>query len=114
MLLQNKILESYIIYLQEVDRLAEKVQSKVHGGRARNERFGSVDQVGVNIPAGIVNGAEGSQNSVTGILAQIGWEGAIHAKFLNQATDLLLAGRRVRLEVLQMALDVATNCKIDI
>lgn len=109
--LQNKILESYILYLQEVDRLAEKVQSKVHRGRARNERFGSVDQVGVNIPAGIVNGAEGSQNSVTGILAQIGWEGTIHAKFLNQTTDLLLAGRRVRLDVLQMALDVATDCK---
>ena len=97
-------------YLKEVDGVAEEVQGQVHGGRAGQERLGGVDDVGIDLPAGVVDGAEVGVGEVAGVLAEINLEAAIQLELVDQAAHLLLTGGLVLLQVGHVRHDEATDC----
>ena len=96
-------------YLEEIDRLSKEVQSQVHGSRTGDEGLGGINDVGIDIPAGVVDGAKVSDDQVARIFAQVMGERPLQAQLLHQAANVLLSGRRVRFDVVQGAADVATN-----
>lgn len=96
-------------YLEKVDRLTEEVQSQVHGSRTGDEGLGGINDVGVDIPAGVVDGAEVGDGQVTRVLAQVVGERPFQAQLLDQTAGVFLAGGRVGLDVVQVAADVATD-----
>jgi len=94
--------------------LTEQVDGHVERSRAGDDGL-SVDNVGINIPTGVVNVAEFIGGNVARVLAQIIGEGTGSGliELVNTTTVISSAGSGVRLNVLQVTSDEATDYRYE-